>query len=93
MFRKSVERITIDGYNYYVDHELYAYIMDLRHKLDDKTTELGGALRDKERLEAELKAIKPVIERGTLKPAISEYCYGCKFGYRRHVFWRFARMY
>lgn len=88
MFGKSKALIETDDCTIVVNPDALEYINSLKNKIE----ELKEALRDTEarldhvsdysmRLESQLKSITPVIERGTLKPAVSEFCYDCKFAY------------
>lgn len=63
--------IFCDGYPMSVSENVKKYVTKLELKLNNTEYELSKARQ-------ELKAIKPVIETGKLKPAVSKYCGDCK---------------
>ena len=75
MFKKKFKvdcmRI-IDGEQCFMDQKTLKYIDKLRSEIFELEFKKG-------KLQKELETIKPVIETGTLKPAVSGYCKDCKF--------------
>lgn len=55
-----------------VDVDTYLYIQRLKSKINELEHEKHG-------IEAELRAIKPVVETGNLTPAVSRECGNCKY--------------
>lgn len=71
-FLKPKDTIYIGGIEYLVDAEVAKHIRELRQDNHDKAMELFHA-------NAELSAIKPVVENKDLAPAVSARCEKCTY--------------
>ena len=76
MFKKKEKLYSVyipkESQLYYVPKPVQEYIWFLEKAVTDNEHELDKA-------KMELKIIKPVLESGTLKPAVSKSCYDCKY--------------